>query len=59
MAPDLRLDADNMPAESTWAWRGLDVHLDRYETAAAGLTVIPVLKSVVLDAGDGSRRVEG
>jgi alpha-beta hydrolase superfamily lysophospholipase len=40
LAPDLRLDADNMPAESTWAWRGLDVHLDRYETAAAGLTVI-------------------
>ena len=29
-----------MPAESTWAWRGLDVHLDRYDTPEADLTVI-------------------
>jgi alpha-beta hydrolase superfamily lysophospholipase len=40
LGADMRLDADNLPAERTWAWRGLDVHLDRYHAPEADLTVI-------------------
>jgi alpha-beta hydrolase superfamily lysophospholipase len=40
LGPAMRLDADHLPAESVWAWRGLDVHLDRYDAPAADLTVV-------------------
>jgi alpha-beta hydrolase superfamily lysophospholipase len=40
LGSDMRLEADNLPAESTWAWRGLDVHLDRYDAPETDLTVI-------------------
>src|SRR3954464_13032984 len=40
LVPEMRLDADHLPAETTWAWRGLDVHLDRYDAQDADLTVI-------------------
>src|SRR3954454_12042922 len=36
----MRLDTDNLPAESAWAWRGLEVHLDRYDAPEVDLTVI-------------------
>jgi alpha-beta hydrolase superfamily lysophospholipase len=35
-----RLDDETMPREESWAWQGLDVHLDRYEVRDAPLTVI-------------------
>jgi alpha-beta hydrolase superfamily lysophospholipase len=40
LGSDMRLGADNLPAETTWAWRGLDVHLDRFDAQDAELTVI-------------------
>lgn len=38
----LRLPDDDLPTESTWAWDGLDVHLDRYELPSAATTVVVV-----------------
>jgi alpha-beta hydrolase superfamily lysophospholipase len=41
LPPDLRLDDDaDLPAESWWAWRGHDVHLDRFAVPGAETTVI-------------------
>lgn len=39
---DVRLPDDDLPTESTWAWDGLGVHLDRYERSDADTTVIVV-----------------
>jgi len=38
----LRLPDDDLPAESRWAWDGLDVHVDRYARPDAATTVIVV-----------------
>jgi alpha-beta hydrolase superfamily lysophospholipase len=39
--PDrIRLSAGRQPAEEVWAWRGADIHLDRYAAPAAPLTVV-------------------
>ncbi len=35
-----RLTEANLPREETWAWHGLAVHLDRYETADAAAVVV-------------------
>jgi alpha-beta hydrolase superfamily lysophospholipase len=36
----LQLTAGREPAEEWWAWRGADIHLDRYTAPAAPLTVV-------------------
>lgn len=37
---DIRLTPDTLPTESRWPFRGLSVHVDRYEAAASAPTVI-------------------
>ena len=36
----MRLSPGREPAEEWWAWRGADIHLDRYAAPAAPLTVV-------------------
>jgi alpha-beta hydrolase superfamily lysophospholipase len=40
LPPEVRLAEDDLPAESWWAWDGLDVHLDRWSADAPRATVV-------------------
>jgi alpha-beta hydrolase superfamily lysophospholipase len=51
LPPQMRLGDSWVPDETTWAWRGLDVHLDRFPAADAPLSV------VVLHGGGGYGRI--
>ena len=38
--PAMRCTPESMPSESRWHWRGLDIHLDRFEVATAPVKVV-------------------
>ena len=40
LTPRMRISEKGKPAEEWWAWRGAEIHLDRYESPAAPLTVM-------------------
>ena len=40
LTPRMRITEGREPAEEWWAWRGAAIHLDRYESPAAPLTVV-------------------
>lgn len=48
---DLQLNATNRPDESYWSWRGLSVHLDRYDNSNA------VAKMIIVHGGGGYGRM--
>ncbi|ASU38726.1 lysophospholipase [Herbaspirillum sp. meg3] len=39
---DVRISADNAPAEEWFAWRGASIHLDRFSSPSSPLTIIVV-----------------
>lgn len=52
LPPSLRLADDDLPAEETWRWDGLDVHLDRWSAPHGARCTV-----VVLHGGGGYGRL--